>query len=241
MIDEPDLAVLDGDIIVYRAACAADSRGWSFKELEERIAFDVAQWTPTACTRHINALTGKQNYRYGLYDKYKANRKGKPKPANLGAASDIMRANHPIILKDNLEADDLIGIAMTSGNAFGVSLDKDIMSCHGWFWNPDKMCFPIYISEEDADKNFYKQWLMGDSTDNIPGAKKVGPVKATKLVEDNYGPNIIPVIMKEFEDRGHDYDHCVTMARLVRILRDGEYDRATGEIALWEPLAESRP
>ena len=235
-IEEPELAILDGDIIVYRAACAADSKGWSLDQLEERIAFDVAQWTPTACTKHICAITGKDNFRYGIYDKYKANRKGKPKPRNLRAASDIMHANHPTVMRDNLEADDLIGIGMTSGLAYGVSLDKDIMSCHGWFWNPDKMCFPVYISEEEADKAFYRQWLMGDSTDNIPGAMKVGPVKAGKLVEEHYGPNIIPTIMKEFEDRGHDYDHCVTMARLVRILRDGEYDRTTGEITLWNPL-----
>ena len=236
MTNEPELAILDADIILYRAACAADSKGWSFKELEERIAFDVAQWTPTACTRHICAITGKKNFRYDVYDKYKANRKGKPRPVNLATSSQIMRDNHPCVVRDNLEADDLMGLGMTSGLAYGVSLDKDMLSCHGWYWNPDKMCFPVVISEEDADKNFYKQWLMGDSTDNIPGAMKVGPVKANKIVEDNYGPNIIPVILKEFEDRGHDYEHAVTMARLVRILRDGEYNKETGEVTLWEPL-----
>ena len=42
-------------------------------------------------------------------------------------------------------------------------------------------------------------------------------------------------VLKEFEARNHDWDHTVTMARLVRILRDGEYDRSTGAITLWEP------
>lgn len=234
-IPEPDMAVLDGDIIVYRSACAADSKGWTPQELEERIAFDVRFWTPRFCTRHIVAISDKRNFRYDVYPEYKANRKGKPRPKNLALASEIMAQNHPTVMRERLEADDLIGLGMSSGMAVGVSLDKDLMSCPGWFWNPDKMCFPTIITEEEADAWFYKQWLMGDSTDNIPGAWKVGKVKATKIVEENLPQNRLAAVLKEYEARNHDWDHTITMARLVRILRDGEYCRETGAITLWEP------
>ena len=236
--EQPELAVLDGDIIVYRAACWADKVGATEDELRDRIAFDVHLWTPVFTPRMVCALSCKSedNYRREVYPEYKANRKGKPRPVNLSLAGEIMREDHPVVTRDRLEADDLIGLGMSSGLAVGVSLDKDIESCPGWFWNPDKMCFPVVISEQLADEFFYKQWLMGDSTDGIPGAKLVGKVKAGKIVEENKPDNIVPAVLKEYEVRGHDYDYCVTMARLVRILRDGEYDRETGEITLYDPL-----
>lgn len=234
-MNEPDLAVLDGDIIVYRAACAADSKGWTPAELERRIAEDVSFWTPRFCTRHINAISCRRNFRYDVFSDYKANRKGKPRPANLELASNIMHSNHPTIARDRLEADDLIGLGMSSGLAVGVSLDKDLMSVPGWFWNPDKMCFPSVISEEDADAWFYRQWLMGDTTDNIKGASKVGKVKSEKIINENSPANWLAAVLAEYERRGHTWDYCVQQARLVRILRDGEYNKETGEINLWEP------
>ena len=66
---EPELAILDADIIVVRAACWADSKGANEEELRERIAFDVNQWTPTFCTQHICAVSCKSadNFRLGIY------------------------------------------------------------------------------------------------------------------------------------------------------------------------------
>jgi 5'-3' exonuclease len=40
------------------------------------------------------------------------------------------------------------------------------------------------VSEEEAIRWFYMQLLMGDSTDNIPGIPKVGPVKAAKALAE---------------------------------------------------------
>lgn len=234
---EPELAILDADIIVVRAACWADSKGANEEQLRERIAFDVNQWTPTFCTQHICAVSCKSadNFRLGIYPEYKANRKGKTPPVNLPLARDIMECEHPVVRRDRLEADDLMGLGMSSGLACAVSLDKDMLSVPGWLWNPDKMCFPMHIDQESADRNFVKQWLMGDTTDNIKGANKVGPVKAGKIVDESSYENLIPAALAEFERRGHDLEYALLQARLVRILRDGEYDRETGDITLWEP------
>ena len=239
--EEPDLAILDGDIIIYRAACWADKHGSSFSDLENRIAFDVKFWTPSFTPRHINALSCKaaDNFRYKVFANYKSNRKGKPKPDNFINAMDIMKANHPTVSRDCLEADDLIGMGMSSGLAVGVTLDKDLMTCPGWFWNPDKLNFPVYLDMETADRNFYRQWLMGDSTDGIPGVLKVGKVKAEKYVSDCKYANLTAMCLQVYKDRGHDYDYAIQQARLVRILRDGEYDKITGEISLWKPFQAS--
>lgn len=236
-ITDPELAVLDADIIVVRAACWADKNGSTLAELEERIAFDVNYWIPDFCNRHVCAVScpSKDNYRYGVYANYKSNRKGKEPPRNLKPAREIMHANHPVVQRDRLEADDLMGLAMSSGMGCAVSLDKDMESVPGWLWNPDKMCFPILINEAQANIKFHEQWLKGDPGDGIPGAKQVGEVKARNIVAETNPENIVARILQEYEDRGHDYEYCIAMARLVRILRDGEYDRATGDITLYEP------
>ena len=235
----PELAVLDADIIVVRAACWADKHDSTLQELEDRIAFDVNYWIPSMCKRHICAIScpSKDNYRYKVYPEYKSNRKGKEPPRNLKASRSIMNANHPIVMRDRLEADDLMGLAMSSGYGCAVSLDKDMESVPGWLWNPDKMCFPIHIDETQANIKFYEQWLKGDPGDGIPGAKQVGNVKARKIVAETKPENIISRILLEYKDRGHDYDYCIAMARLVRILRDGEYCRHNGDITLYDPFS----
>ena len=117
----------------------------------------------------------------------------------------------------------------------GVSLDKDLMTCPGWFWNPEKMDFPRLVSVETADYCFHKQWLMGDSTDNIPGIPKVGKVKATKLLDKVAPFNRTAIVMKAYEDKDLGLDYCLSQARCVRILRNGEWDKTTNQIIPWAP------
>ena len=65
----------------------------------------------------------------------------------------------------------------------------------------------------------------------------MGNVKARKIVAETKPENIISRILLEYKDRGHDYDYCIAMARLVRILRDGEYCRHNGDITLYDPFS----
>jgi len=82
---------------------------------------------------------------------------------------------------ERIEADDCVVITFhllkeKNAKCILVSEDKDNLQIgeHLQF-NPDssKFCF-IEHSQEQGRKFFYKQWLMGDSTDNIGGVKGVG-------------------------------------------------------------------
>ncbi len=72
----PDIAILDGDLMAYKAACFADKEGP--EELEMRLRFDVKLWTPSDIKRVIVAFSPsrKDNYRRDFWPEYKAHRDG---------------------------------------------------------------------------------------------------------------------------------------------------------------------
>lgn len=237
MMTVPDIAILDADIIAYKAACWAESNQVSLSQLKDRLDFDVEFWTPPGLSRVILAFScsREKNFRKDHWPTYKDNRKGKPAPPLLLACKKMLSASFKTVQKPRLEADDLIGIGMGTMTMIGVSLDKDLMSCPGWFWNPDKMDFPMLISEDVADYSFHNQWLMGDSTDNIPGIPKIGKVKAAKYLKDISPANRTALVMKLYEEKELTLDYCLSQARCVRILRAGEWDKETGKHVPWCP------
>ena len=233
----PDIAILDADIIAYKAACWAESNSASLTDIKERLSFDVNYWTPPGLSRRILAFScsRKDNFRKDFWPSYKENRTGKPSPKLLPVCKKILTATEKTVTRPRLEADDIIGIGMGSKTMIGVSLDKDLMTCPGWFWNPEKMDFPKLVSVETADYWFHKQWLMGDSTDNIPGVPKIGKVKADKLLKDLPAANRTPLVMKTYEEKGLDYNYCIAQARCVRILRFKEWDKESNKVIPWSP------
>ena len=233
----PDIAILDADIIAYKAACWATTNEATLNQLQDRLKFDVEYWTPPGLSRRVLAFSCSRvdNYRKDYWPTYKDNREGKPAPPLLGLCKKILSSCDKVIQKPRLEADDLIGIGMGTMTMIGVSLDKDLMSCPGWFWNPDKMDFPMLISQDIADYCFHKQWLMGDSTDNIPGIPKIGKVKAERYLKDVSPSNRTALVMKLYEEKDLDLAYCLSQARCVRILRLGEWDKTTGKHVPWCP------
>ena len=71
---------------------------------------------------------------------------------------------------NNYETDDALGIAQTKydGNSRICSLDKDLLQISGshfnWVTGVNRMVSPL-----DGLRAFYKQLILGDRTDNIPG------------------------------------------------------------------------
>ena len=45
----------------------------------------------------------------------------------------------------------------------------------------------------------------------------------------------IQEIFWQYQENGYDLEYFLSQARCVRILRDGEFDKTTGEISLWTP------
>jgi hypothetical protein len=95
-----------------------------------------------------------------------------------------------------MEADDAMGIAQMKHytppenegdrgycNSTIVACDKDMDMICGNHYNPVKD-IQYWIDDFQGHKNFYKQVLTGDSTDNITGLKGVGKVGAETILKD---------------------------------------------------------
>jgi DNA polymerase-1 len=244
-MEYPKLAALDGDILAYRAAHWADVEG--VDELEDRLAHDISAWTPNgvdkavlcfSCPRHAN-------YRRDFWPKYKAHRDSSKSPDSLDYALEILYSNSKSACVDRLEADDLMGMIASGESGVAVTIDKDLRTVPGWHWNPDKEEEPVYVDLEDADMFFYTQWMTGDTTDNIPGLWRVGPKKAEKILvntpRDEWEEKILDMYRNETRPETKQVDmspeeFALSMARCVRILRKGEYDKQSREVTLWNPI-----
>jgi DNA polymerase-1 len=139
------------------------------------------------------------------YPEYKATREKMPDDLreSLGRVRSIVEAFHdPVVELDGYEADDVIGTLAVKARAAGleaviVSGDKDFYQLVGpgvHLLNPGRGgatgVAAEWVDESNADEKFgippsqvadYLA-LVGDSSDNIPGAKGVGPKTALKLL-----------------------------------------------------------
>jgi DNA polymerase-1 len=114
-----------------------------------------------------------------------------------------------------------------------ISSDKDFKTIPGWLYNPDRDAFSL-TTETEADRNWLFQTLVGDKTDGYPGLEGVGPVGAEKLLTKNGA--IWQTVEDAFVNSGFSAEYAVIQAQMARILRNGEYDYATMEVKLWQPV-----
>ena len=167
--------LLDGDLIAYRAASSCEpTRAKPFLEPPE-----VALWRLHDMIQRIIVETnsneiecyigGSDNFRKKLYPEYKANRT-KEAPAYLQICREILVTQYGSQVVNGMETDDMLGIRQTvyDGNSRIVSLDKDMLQIPGWHYNwvnqESKLVSPL-----DGLKTFYKQVILGDKSDNVPG------------------------------------------------------------------------
>ena len=151
-------------------------------------------------------LTGKGNFRIDIAQRkaYKGNRKDLPKPYHYDNLKVYLRDVLGAIIVDGIEADDAMCIEQTKRLAMKDTVictrDKDLRQCPGWHygWESGKQG-EFYLQEVDelgwlkrndkkvsgvGSKFFYYQLLVGDTTDNIPGCPKIGPVKAFDIISE---------------------------------------------------------
>ena len=141
----------------------------------------------------------RHNFRNDIYPEYKTNRRDIP-PDLVPQFSLIRQAcdalNVAWIEKEGFEADDLIATYARIANQKGmtvrvISADKDLMQLmtdQVHLYDPMKK---KEVTLEDVkqkfgvlpDKVVEVQALMGDSTDNVPGASGIGPKTASALIQ----------------------------------------------------------
>lgn len=133
---------------------------------------------------------------------YKGTRKG-DKPFHFDNLTAYALANYDCRVSNGLEADDLLSIEQYGSGLTTVicSRDKDLRMVPGWQYGwecgkqpsfgPELVDARGWIKLSNDKKSikgtgmkfFFAQMLVGDTVDNIPGCKKVGPVKAMDLLE----------------------------------------------------------
>ena len=181
------IALVDGDILTYRV-------GFGCEDFSEHIAVvKLAEYLEDLVFIHANCekargyLTGKSNYRDDIAktQTYKGHRLGVAKPKHFDLMREYMEKAWGFEMQEGQEADDAIGIEaykLDPRDYVICSIDKDLNNLRGWHYNFHKNEM-YYVKEEEAIKNFYKQLLTGDRTDNIPGIKGIGDKKADKILD----------------------------------------------------------
>lgn len=179
------IALIDGqgDIIAFRcAASAEDDEDWVATSRIEKLLEDI--FKATAAESHKIFLTGKNNFRYQIDPEYKANRKDKPKPKWLSLCRDFLASEYNAQVTDGYEADDALAMEQTTDTVV-VSTDKDLLQIPGMHYRFVKGEW-IDIDQIDGLQHFYRNLLIGDTSDNIRGVDGIGKVRAGKLIDPLY-------------------------------------------------------
>ena len=208
----------------------------------------------------FHCFTSASMFRRRLFPAYKQSRKGSAKPIGWKAMKTELMQRDTAFMFNEIEADDLLGIfaTMIEGEEVAIaSGDKDLMQIpgtHVWMRTekdpqPEDELTIEYADDlviktntrEHAERFTYKQILMGDSTDGIPGCKGIGPITADKIVNKfnlSEPVDCWQEIVRVYETKGcmeNASEYATQQARLTRILRADEYDFANHQVILWNP------
>lgn len=176
--------LIDADIVSYRCSAVTEKNDfalckWQTDQLITRIIEDV-----NADDWKLFLTAGNNNFRYLIYPSYKANRRDQPKPRHLEALREYLVLDWQAELVDGYEADDALGIELSKGTkTIAASIDKDLLQIPGIHYNFVNRQM-VDVDETNGARQFFKQLLIGDSTDNIKGCPGIGKIKAEKYLEN---------------------------------------------------------
>lgn len=228
---------------------------WSRKiDLGKDLAIEAVQSTiksiqdKSGCKELIPILSGKGNFRYAIATTvpYKSTREIRGKPKYLRACKSFIEEYYDAIVTTGIEADDELGIKSQKlgDRCFIASIDKDLDQLAGWHfdWTKDRV---YRVSQKEADFALYRQILTGDSTDDIPGLRGVGPKAAEGILGgaansqalfqrtwDAYRTRVDP-------NPHRAYNYFREQARLIYVLRkdvDREEHSTIVNLPGWQPI-----
>ena len=180
------------------------------------------------------------SFRNDIYDLYKANRP--PAPEDLVPQFPLIRDatrafSLPMIEEDNVEADDMIASYAREATRRGwdvtiVSSDKDLMQLIGRDETGgghvdmlDTMKNQRIDLAEVAEKFGVVPdlvgdvlALMGDTADNVPGIRGIGPKTATKLIQEHGTLESVLAAAPEMKE-GKLRDSLIEQADMARLSR----------------------
>tara|TARA_R110000822_G_scaffold68587_9_gene166902 strand:+ start:838 stop:1548 length:711 start_codon:yes stop_codon:yes gene_type:complete len=189
--------LIDADILTYKLGFALEGEPKFFvkSNLDKYIRGILED---TKCKEYQLYLTGKNNFRHTVTDTYKANRKDSPKPKYYARLRELMVRDWGAEIVDGIEADDKLGLEQT-GYTMIASIDKDLLIVSGWHFNLNSRV-KDFVTDEEGDRFFYKQMLMGDNVDNIKAIKGIGTKTADKLLDAIDRSEWDAMIMGKYEE-----------------------------------------
>jgi len=173
------IALVDADIVAYRNAAASENDGLEIALVRvDRMMQNILDATKAGSYKSF--LSGDTNFRNEINPEYKANRRNIVRPQYLNDCKEYLVTEWHSRVTDGYEADDALGFNQTDESII-CTIDKDLMMVPGKHYNFIKEEFTD-VSELDGLKAFYRQCLIGDTSDNIIGVSGIGPVKAAKII-----------------------------------------------------------
>lgn len=239
--------LIDADWLVHSAcaACECDIRWDEWintlhleqGDVKDYIAMRLNYWCDLTSDKEVvMCFSDYPTFRHDIHQEYKANRIGKRKPLGLRDIRTWVGENYITRVCSGLEADDVMGLLATGRlvpDPIIVSIDKDMRTVPGSLLANDQV---ETVSPLEANRTWMKQTLTGDTSDNYPGLKGVGPVTAEKILGPACTlPEMWEAVVAAYQKAGLTLMDAVFNARMARILRHGDYDFRTGEVQLWDP------
>ena len=237
--------LIDADYIVYKCCAAAETEldfgedvivvTSKFSEamgLVERELYGIADCLGQF-DDSILFFSSPKNFRKDLKPDYKGHRNRK-KPCGYKRVINALKEEYPVVILDNMEADDALGIYATREEGhIVVSPDKDLRQIPGDYFN---LSDPIItITKEEADRWHFIQTMAGDQTDGYSGVPTIGVKRADALLEKN-GCSWETVV-NAFKAKDLTEEDALLNARLAKILQKELYLDDT--IKLWTPDASN--
>jgi 5'-3' exonuclease len=222
------IAFIDGDVTLYQACWGNDTLEEAKKKLDEILQSIVET---IFCDDYLIAVGGPNNWRETFYVDYKRSPSRLASKKNKAEYFDQLKAylasKENSVLTDGFEADDLIRIWTTQAEEAGdpfvlCTIDKDLDCVPGYHFNFGRTEKFYIVTPDEGDAHYWKQILMGDNVDNIPGLPKVGPVTANKILADcdtttKRKEAVIGAYKEKYGDKWKDY--LLANGRLIHIWR----------------------
>ena len=239
--------IIDADWLIHSAcaACECDIRWDEWintlhleqADVKDFVSMRVSYWRDlTHDDEVVMCFSDYPTFRHDIHQEYKANRIGKRKPLGMRDIRQWVNAEYESRTCRGLEADDTMALLAMGGlyrDPIIVSIDKDMRTVPCSLLANDQV---ETVTLLDANRTWMKQALTGDTSDNYPGIKGVGPVSAEKILGPACSlPEMWESVVAAYQKAGHTMMDALMNARMARILRHGDYDFHTGEIQLWDP------
>lgn len=226
------IILIDGDLISYR--CAASSENDPVEVALSRCDSEIKRILYELNSEdYALYIKGENNFRYGIYPEYKANRLGQPAPKHLEPCREFMVRQWGAEVVNGMEVDDKLGIEQTR---YGIesciaSFDKDLLQVPGHHYN-FKHRVKSFVSPFDGLRTFYKQLIAGDGADNIPGYDGKVRNSVPKFIQKLHEPlndmteewDMWDYVTDKYNeimfDSADSIDICIRNAKLLYILRE---------------------